>query len=338
MAGVSQSTVSRALRNSPLVNRETRDKVKAVARELKYKVDKNAANLRSQQSKTLALLIFEDPTSDDSLINPFFLSMLGNITRSAAKKGYDLLVSFQQLSEDWHSEYEVSHRADGMILLGYGDYLSYAEKLAHLAEANAHFIIWGPMVEGQPGHSLVCDNVGGAYDATEHLIKLGHKQIAFLGEASECCPEFLLRYQGYSQALKEAGLSVSNELQLDADNQETSGFQAVKQLMANNGDFTAIVAASDLMAFGAIKALKENGKRVPEDVAVVGFDDIPAASYMNPPLTTVHQDTNRAGELLVEKLIQLIDGETVESALLAPTLIVRESCGSTGTGTGIVED
>ena len=121
-AGVSQSTVSRALRDSHLVNLETRNRIKAIAKELNYKVDKNASNLRSQQSTTIALLLFEDPTSDDSQINPFFLSMLGSITRACSLRGYDLLVSFQQLSDDWHADYADCHKADGIILLGYGDY------------------------------------------------------------------------------------------------------------------------------------------------------------------------------------------------------------------------
>ena len=122
LAGVSQPTVSRALRGSPSVNEETRRRILAIARELNYKVDKNASNLRCQQSGTLALLFFEDPTQDDSLINPFFHSMLGSITRACALRGYDLLVSFQQLSADWHADVEDSHKADGLILLGYGDY------------------------------------------------------------------------------------------------------------------------------------------------------------------------------------------------------------------------
>ena len=108
-AGVSQSTVSRALRNSPLVNDETRRRIHDIAKKLNYKVDKNASNLRTQQSSTLALLLFEDPTSDESQINPFFLAMLGSITRACAKEGYDLLVSFQSASADWQADYEDSH-------------------------------------------------------------------------------------------------------------------------------------------------------------------------------------------------------------------------------------
>src|SRR5690606_34966137 len=105
LAGVSQPTVSRALRGHPSVNPETRRRILAIARELNYKVDKNASNLRAQQSGTLALLFFEDPTPDDSLINPFFHSMLGSITRACARRGYDLLVSFQQLSTNWHADF-----------------------------------------------------------------------------------------------------------------------------------------------------------------------------------------------------------------------------------------
>ena len=103
-AGVSQSTVSRALRNSPLVNEETRRRVYEVAKQLNYKVDKNASNLRAQQSSTLALLLFEDPTADESQINPFFLAMLGSITRACASEGYDLLISFQSTNTDFICE------------------------------------------------------------------------------------------------------------------------------------------------------------------------------------------------------------------------------------------
>lgn len=326
-AGVSQSTVSRALRNSPLVRPETRQKIVDIAAQLNYRVDKHAAGLRSRRSRTIALLLFEDPTSDDSQINPFFLSMLGNITRAAASHDYDVLVSFQQLSDHWHARYEASHRADGIILLGYGDYVSYGEKLQALADANAHFIIWGPMVDELPGHSLACDNIGGAERATSHLIRLGRRKIAFLGGASEHCPEFEQRHRGYRQALEAAGLQADPRLRVDADNQENSGSLAATSLLESGRSFDGIFAASDLIAIGAMRCLQESGLRVPGDVGVVGFDDIPAASYVTPGLTTVHQDTVRAGELLVANLIRSIAGEQVESSLLPPKLVVRQSCG-----------
>lgn len=327
-AGVSQPTVSRALRDSPLVSKETREKVQRIAQEMGYKVDKNAANLRSKSTKTLALLLFEDPTADESQINPFFLSMLGSITRASAKNGYDLLVSFQQFSDDWHAEYEDAHRADGLILLGYGDYVSYQEKLEKLTDAGAHFILWGPVIPGQKGCSLGCDNYTGAYLATSHLIKQGRQRIAFLGGASEHSPEFHQRYLGYCAALEEAGLEAYAELQSDAESTEDSGYQAARQLLARGNSFDAVFGSSDLIAIGGTKALQDAGFKVPGDIAVVGFDDIPTAAYFNPPLTTVHQDTNRAGELLVENLLKLISGETVESSLLPAQLVVRASCGA----------
>ena len=326
-AGVSQATVSRALRDSPLVNPETRNRIKKIARELNYQVDRTASGLRSQHSNTLALLLFEDPTSDDSQINPFFLSMLGNITRAAAKRNYDLLVSFQQLSENWHLKYEVSNRADGIIFLGYGEYSGFANKIKKLLKADAHFVIWGATGPQLSGHSIGCDNVKGAYDATTHLIGLGRKNIAFFGSSTKDSPEFKQRYRGYCKALTSAGLAIDPELQFGADNQETSGTSATARLMASGKAFDAIFTASDLIAIGTIKHLRKAGLRIPNDVSVVGFDNIPAASYLNPALTTVHQDTIVAGELLVDQLIRMINGETPQSQLVVPTLIVRGSCG-----------
>ena len=170
VAGVSQSTVSRALRNSPLVNDETRRRVHDIAKKLNYKVDKNASNLRTQQSSTLALLLFEDPTSDESQINPFFLAMLGSITRACAKEGYDLLVSFQSASADWQADYEDSHRADGIILLGYGDYIDFQPKFNTLLEQNTKFVCWGASVDNRPDLTISCDNYGGGKLAAEHLL------------------------------------------------------------------------------------------------------------------------------------------------------------------------
>lgn len=327
-AGVSQSTVSRALRNSPVVSKKTRDKIHAIAKELNYKVDVSARNLRSQNSKTLAILLCEDRGIDDSLINPFFVSMLASITRASARHGYDLLMSFQQFHDDWHAQYDDANRADGIIFLGYGDYVSYSRRIHHLEQANSHFITWGPVLAGQPGLFIGCDNVNNAYAMTQHLIDLGRQRIAFIGGTSEHSPEFTQRYQGCVNAQRERGLSVDNALQVDAETCEEQGYHAVKQLLEQQRDFDAVFAASDLIAIGAIRALKNAGRRVPEDVSVVGFDDLPMASYINPPLTTVKQDTIAAGELLVENLLKLIAGDPVESMLLPASLVVRESCGA----------
>jgi DNA-binding LacI/PurR family transcriptional regulator len=324
-AGVSQATVSRVLRGSPLVNAETRRRVEDAVRELNYKVDRHASSLRTQRAGTLALLLFEDPTPDDSHINPFFLSMLGSITRACARHGHDLLVSFQQLSDDWHADYEDSMKADGLILLGYGDYLAYESKLAHLVAQGTHFVRWGAVLQGQPGISIGCDNAEGGVLAGRHLIERGRRQIAFLGDASTHFPEFFARYCGCDAALREAGLRMNPALQVDASSTEQAGYEAAKMLIARELPFDAVFAASDLIAIGAMHALKEAGLRVPEDVAVVGFDGTPMSRFSNPPLTTVVQDTSRAGELLVDTLLHLVRDEPAQSITLAPTLQVRQS-------------
>ena len=327
-AGVSQATVSRVLRGSPLVNAETRKRVEDAVRELNYKVDRHASSLRTQRAGTLALLLFEDPTPDESHINPFFLAMLGSITRACARQGHDLLVSFQQLSDDWHADYEDSMKADGLILLGYGDYLAYESKLARLVEQGTHFVRWGPVLPGQPGVSIGCDNAEGGALAGRHLLARGRKKIAFLGDASTHFPEFFARYCGCDAALREAGLRMNPALQVDAASTEQAGYEAARTLLARGLPFDAVFAASDLIAIGALHALREAGLRVPEDVAVVGFDGTPMGRFANPPLTTVVQDTARAGELLVETLLRMVRDQPAESVTLAPTLEVHASSGS----------
>jgi DNA-binding LacI/PurR family transcriptional regulator len=326
LAGVSQPTVSRALRGSPQVSEETRRRVEAIAQQLNYKVDKNASNLRCQRSNTLALLFFEDPTPDDSQINPFFHSMLGSITRACARNGYDLLISFQQQSGQWHENYADTRKADGLILLGYGDYVEYRGRLERLVEQGTNFVLWGVMQAGQPGLSVGSDNFQGSHLATQHLIGLGRRSIAFLGTASTHYPEFLERYRGYSQALKDAGVVAHRALQVDSITTERSGYSATCELLERGVQFDAIVAASDLIAMGALHALQERHVDVPGQVAVVGFDDIPAATLTNPPLTTVAQDTRLAGDVLVETVLSQIRGEPAQARTLKTRLVVRQSC------------
>ena len=327
LAGVSQPTVSRALRGSPRVSEETRRRVLAIAQQLNYKVDKNASNLRFQRSNTLALLFFEDPTPDDSAINPFFVSMLGWITRACARRGYDLLISFQEQSGNWHEEYEDSRKADGLILLGYGDYLQYRVRLERLIELGTHFVRWGAVQPGQPGLSIGSDNYRGGYDAARHLTSQGRRNVAFLGGASSRYPEFFERYRGYVRALEDGGCTASASLQVDAISTEQSGHTAACELLNRGLHFDAVVAASDLIAIGAMRALQERRIDVPGEVSVVGFDDIPAASLANPPLTTIAQNTRLAGEVLVDTLLRQIHNEPVEPQVLPTRLVVRRSCG-----------
>ncbi|MGL6044405.1 MAG: LacI family DNA-binding transcriptional regulator, partial [Sandaracinobacteroides sp.] len=254
LAGVSQPTVSRALSGSPMVSEGTRKRIEAIARQLNYKVDKAASSLRKRRSDTIALLFFEDPTADESLINPFFVAMLGSITRAAKRAGYDLLVSFQQLSDNWHTDYEDSHKADGLILLGYGDWEIYRERVAQLAAQGTHFARWGSVEASQDpkgcGTTIGSDNYAGGLMAARHLIGLGRSRIAFIGHSSSNYPEFAARFEGVAAALLEAGHRPP--LQADAITTEIAGADATLGLLGSAETFDSIVAASDLIAIGAM--------------------------------------------------------------------------------------
>ena len=325
LAGVSQPTVSRALRGSRSVSLATRQRIEQIARELNYSVDKNASSLRSQRSNTIALLFFEDPTPDGANINPFFLAMLGAITRASANRGLDLLISFQKMEDDWHVRYQDSHRADGLILLGYGDYTLYEQRLSQLVASDTLFVRWGSVREDNIGATVGSDNFGAGQQAGEHLLSLGRRRIAFLGQADEHYPEFAERYRGLCAALAAAGHSADPALQANALSGEDDGRKAAQQLLDSGADFDAVFAASDLIAIGAIQALSAAGKRVPQDVAVMGFDNIPAASLTTPPLTTLVQDLKTGGELLVESVIAQIEDRPIPAGTIPATLVVRKS-------------
>jgi DNA-binding LacI/PurR family transcriptional regulator len=325
VAGVSQPTVSRALSGSSSVSDATRARVLAAAAQLNYKVDKNASGLRRRQSQTLAVLFFEEWTPGGAEINPFYLSLLGPMVRRCADRGYDLLISFQQLSGNWHLDYEDSHKADGIILLGYGDYTEYRPKLEQLIERGAHFVRWGAATEGQIGTTVSSDNEQGGFDATSHLLLHGRRRIAFVGTAEPGYPEFLERWHGYTRALRAAGIAPDERLCINAVPTEESGTEAVEELIRREADFDAIFATSDVAAIGAMHALQARGYRVPADVAVVGFDDIPAASLSNPRLTTVTQDSRRAAEMLIDSIVDAVETGEARNSLLPVHLTVRES-------------
>jgi DNA-binding LacI/PurR family transcriptional regulator len=255
--------------------------------------------------------------------------MLGSITRACARQGYDLLVSFQQLSEDWHSDFHDSHKADGLILLGYGDYLVARSKLRKLEEQGTHFVRWGAVVEGQPGLSVGCDNLQGGRAITEHLLALGRRQIGFIGNITDRFPEFQDRYDGHCEALNAARVARVPELQVDAvDSTEQVGYRAMQELLQRGLPLDAVFAASDMLAIGALHALADARISVPEQLSVVGFDDLPIAGFASPALTTVLQDTKLAGEILVDRLLKQIRGEPAESAMLPAQVVIRRSCGA----------
>lgn len=324
LAGVSQPTVSRALRGDRAVSPATREKIQRIARELNYTVDKNASSLRTQRSNTLALLFFEEPAPDDSRINPFFLTMLGSITRAASARGFDLLVSFQRLEDDWHTRYEDSHRADGLILLGYGDNTLYERRLEQLTQQGSHYVRWGPVEEPGSGAVIGSDNRAAGHAVGEHLLAVGCSRIVFLGQADASYPEFRARYAGLVSAVAEQTANVQ-VWQQDALNSEEEGFAAMAAVLRSGRMVDAVFAGSDTIAIGAMRAVSQAGLRVPQDIAVVGFDNIPVSALLSPALTTVTQDTSRAAEELVEALVRQIGGGAGETLVLPTRLVARAS-------------
>ena len=180
---------------------------------------------------------------------------------------------------------------------------------------------------GHPEFTLRSNNREGGRLAGEHLLATGHKKFAFIGNASEGSPEFSARYRGFIDALNTAGIAEAQVPHFDAISTESAGDSATEQLLAAGHQVDAIFCASDLIAIGVMRCLKRRNLRVPEDIAVMGFDDIPVASFATPALSTIQQDTTQAGELLVNNLLQLVNNQPITVSQIEPKLIIRQSCG-----------
>jgi DNA-binding LacI/PurR family transcriptional regulator len=213
-------------------------------------------------------------------------------------------------------------RADGVIFLGQS---SLHHALNRLAGSEARFAVWGAQLPDQNYCSVGSDNVAGGRRATLHLARLGRRRIVYLGDTE--APEVTQRVRGYVEALDRSRLAQDPELMVAAHFTVESAEAAVDALLARGTMFDGIVAASDLIALGAVRSLLRAGRRVPEDVSVIGYDDVPFARYSRPALTTILQDTARAGRLLVSKLIDAAAGGEMRSERIPTELIVRESCG-----------
>jgi DNA-binding LacI/PurR family transcriptional regulator len=319
-AGVAESTVSRALNNNPAINIKTREKIQAIARELNYKVNTGARNLRLQRSQTIALVINAEQIDGQTFSDPFMMDMIGAIADELNQHNYSLLFSSSAVSRsDWHDHLLGSRRSDGVIVIGQG---RDDTPLRDLQQHGDAVVVWGARLLDANYCIVGSDNYMGGQLAARHLISRGRTRMLFLGDIAH--PEINYRFRGYFDALNEAGL-VANEHHVQSAFSIESGYQHVIELLAEGIEFDGIFAASDNIAMGAIKALQKKSLRVPEDVSVVGFDDIPIAPYFSPPLTTVRQDIHRGGQLLVQKVMALVRGEPVTSEILKTVLIERES-------------
>ncbi|SBV34240.1 Transcriptional regulator, LacI family [uncultured Sphingopyxis sp.] len=319
-AGVSQSTVSRALRNSPGVNAETRARVATAARELGYVVDRHASSLRLKSSETIALVTICRPGEDRSAINPFYFALLGSIAAATSARGFNLLVSFQENEDNFRADFVASGLADAMIVIGT---TSNREAWKYFAEAQASgldFVCWGS--PGSPFHWMRSENDIGGQLAAEHFIATGRRHIAFVGPQQSPQRQFDERRDGFTAALGLHGLTPIVAEPPAAADRHAQGVAAAQALLAAHPETDAIFAASDMLALGVLQGLKDAGRRVPQDVALIGFDGIRAGTLADPALTTLEPDLDAAGEALVAMALE--DDERTRSGTRIPVhLVVR---------------
>ena len=327
-AGVSQATVSRVLNQSALVSDTVRRRVMDAAQKLHYKVDSNARRLRSSKIQTLALLILEDMENEHSDINPFFLPMVGSIVKSAADRGYELVISLQRESNDWGADYCLSRPAEGIIFLGSKDFDTYVRNFRSHNHSDDNWVVWGLNRTDSGKTCVVSDNEGGVYEAVQHLVAQGRKRIAYIGKLHSDHWEFIERYQGYRRALHDAGIAFDEGLAIDSQLTLEDGVQAAERLLASGVAFDAVFASTDMLALGAMRQLMSKGYRIPHDVAVMGFDDLWVGNAVWPPLSTVRQNTRLAGQILVDSVCALIEGTEVTTTRIPTQLVIRESCGA----------
>jgi DNA-binding LacI/PurR family transcriptional regulator len=324
LAGVSITTASRALNDSPAVNEQTKRRVWALAREREYPFKRYMPAGPTTAAATIAIVIPPPQGRDSSLFDPFVMELVAGVGEAARARGCDFLVShvaptgFQDLAA-----LMATNRTAGAVFLGQS---SLHAAFNRLAEQETRFVVWGAQMPGQLYCSIGSDNPAGARLATLHLARLGRQRIAFLG-ATEA-PEALQRYQGYLDGLAAAGLPADRRLIFPSQFELEAAEAATDTLLGRKLGFDGIVAASDIIALGAMRSLARAGLRVPLDVSVVGYDDIRIARLAQPALTTVRQDTAVAGRLLVAKLLDSDSTGALRSERVPTELVVRASCGA----------
>jgi LacI family transcriptional regulator len=326
-AGYSVTTVSRALNGFPDVNEQTRLHIVAVARELGYTPNLSARQLQTRRSDTLGFVI---PVSAERASEPFFTEFLGTVGTEAARHGFDLLVT--ALAPDTHEvdayrRLAQSGRVDGIILIR-GRRVD--ARVALLQQLNFPFVLFG-RTDTESGYAWIdVDGTAGMRAATEHLLAEGHRRIAFVTGPSRYT-FVAFRQEGYETALRDAGLPVDPELIVAVEQMtERDGYTAAQTLLKRRPRPTAIVAITDLVAYGVMRALHRAGLRIGKDIAVVGFDGLGLSAFTTPPLTSVTQPITEIGRQAVQMLLTIIkkESESHPHVLLRPALIVRES--STG--------
>jgi DNA-binding LacI/PurR family transcriptional regulator len=321
LAKVSISTVSRALNDHPSISAPTKKQLWALARKHGYEFRRHMPASPIGAEGAITIVTPRVRGRPLPLSHPFFLELLASIGEAARDRGCDFTVShLTPANYDDLVHATTTGRANGVIFLGQG---TLHDQFNQLAETDSRFVVWGAQIPGQRYTTVGTDNMLGGKRATQHLLKLGRRRILFLGGSD---PEATQRYRGYCEALSEAAIRIDDALIGRVEFEAESAESAVDTLIVRKTPFDGIVAASDLIALGGIRALHRAGLVVPRDVSVVGYDNNLLSRLSTPTLSTVQQDISKAGRVLVSKLLDWTGDYRPE--MLSTELIIRESCGA----------
>ncbi|HEV8369633.1 MAG TPA: LacI family DNA-binding transcriptional regulator [Pyrinomonadaceae bacterium] len=330
-ADVTSMTVSRVMNSNGYVHVETRERVLRVAREMNYRRNGLARGLKRQRTETVGMVIGD-------IANPFAAELSRGVREVLEQHGYSMFICVSEhLAKEDVQAFDslADHRADGIIVATRAS-KSGNERLAELIDAGIPVSLIGRDFRHPHADLVIADNLTGGYEATSHLIELGHKRIGFIG-ISLTQGLRLKRFQGYLEAMSEHGLSVDEQLivggrngsdQMPGYSTEEMGYEGMIKLLDLKQRPTAVFARNDYTAMGALNAIKRAGLRIPEDIAVVGYDDIPLASHTSPTLTTVRQPTREQGRTAAEFLLRRIQEDPDQprrEQTFECELVVRES-------------
>jgi DNA-binding LacI/PurR family transcriptional regulator len=323
LTGFSLATVSRALSDHPSVKEQTKLRIWSVARDYNFPTYRYQSSRSSKSDGVIAAIIPRLPMRGAKLTDPFVQELLANISEAARERNCSLQISYSAPStEEEFGMLIRSIRADGLVFIGQG---LIHDSLQRLADRREDFVVWGARMPNQRYVTIGSDNLSGGRRITRHLLRLNRRKLLFLGDVTG--PEMHERYRGFVLAHEEeevptdAARLVSTHLDIG----HASG--TIERLVLEKVDFDGIVGVNDVVALGAIQGLRRHGINVPEDVSVVGYDNIEFSKYTQPPLSTISQDSERGGQLIVSKLIDRRNHSFV-SEVLPLDLIIRESCGT----------
>jgi len=318
-AEVSVNTASRAINNKPDINLETKKRVLQIAKELGYVRNATAVALRTRKTGTIGVVIADNR-------NPFYAEVLSGMEEAAREKNYHIILANTQ--RDYQKEEEainllLAKRVDGLLIAPVQD---RDDDIKNLIDANIPFVVVGRDFKNIEVDAIYNDEVKGGFLATEYLIKKGHKRIALIDGFLYKSPA-KGRLEGYKKVLNKYRISLDESLISVGDINIEDGYERTKQMLEKNLDFTAIFAYNDMMAFGAMQAIKEKGLRIPEDIGLIGYDDILFSSLISPALTTIRLKKQELGVKSVKLLFSRINGnrKKTKKVMLGVELVVRET-------------